>query len=421
MSTAMQLRHAVTVTAGATPASGTPEYWDGGIPWVTPEDVGRSREGYWLHDTRRKLTQEGYANCGATLVPDHSIVLTKRAPIGQLAVLSMEACCNQGCFLLSPRSEHDARFVYYILTTQTDLLQALGRGSTFMELATDDLKTLKLIFPPLPRQRAIAAYLDRETAKIDAMIAAKQRLLALLVEKRRALITHAVTRGLNPDAPMKDSGVEWLGEIPGHWTLTRLKFLAEIRGGVTLGKSYGNKPLVDVPYLRVANVQVGRVKLDEVKTISVPVDERDRHLLRAGDLLMTEGGDIDKLGRGCVWRDQIKPCIHQNHVFAVRPYHVDPEWMARWTDADPSRAYFEITAKRSTNLASISGSNIGELPVLIPPDVETALILSHIEHGTRQLDALSEYTVCTLQLLQDRRSALIAAAVTGQIEVEDAA
>lgn len=359
------------------------------------------------------------------------VVITKDSEawndIGVPAVIAETApnlVCGYHLAMLRPVPEIlDGRYLFRCLQARPMQFQfeRSASGVTRYGLGLDAIGRLYLPIPPLPRQRAIAAYLDRETAKIDAMIAAKERLLTLLAEKRRALITHAVTRGLDPDAPMKDSGVEWLGEIPEHWTLTRLKFLAEIRGGVTLGKSYGIKPLIEVPYLRVANVQVGRVNLDEVKNISVPSEERDRYLLRAGDLLMTEGGDIDKLGRGCVWREQIAPCIHQNHVFAVRPHDVDPEWLARWTDAEPSRAYFEITAKRSTNLASISGSNIGELPVLVPPGAETVQILSHIEHGMGQLDALSEHAGSTIQLLRERRSALIAAAVTGQVDVEDAA
>lgn len=330
--------------------------------------------------------------------------------------------CTTELLAMTPES-FDAAFLRYICISPGFVIEVDSStfGSKMPRAEWGFIGGCKVPCPSLPRQRAIVAYLDRETAKIDAMIAAKERLLTLLAEKRRALITHAVTRGLNPDAPTKDSGVEWLGEIPDHWTLTRLKFLAEIRGGVTLGKSYGNKPLIEVPYLRVANVQVGRVNLDEVKNISVPVEERDRYLLRAGDLLMTEGGDIDKLGRGCVWREQVNPCIHQNHVFSVRPHDVNPEWLARWTDAEPSRAYFEITAKRSTNLASISGSNIGELPVLVPPDVEMVQILSHIAHGMGQLDALSEHAESTIHLLRERRSAVIAAAVTGELDVEDAA
>ena len=192
-----QLRHVFSVTSGATPSSGNREYWGGEIPWVTPEDLSEKKS-YWLEDTRRKITHAGYESSGTKMVPAHSIVLSKRAPIGQLAVLKRSACSNQGCFLLTPRSDTDTRFYYYWLSCEVGHLQALGRGSTFMEISADDLKSIRLP-NPLPRwQRAIADYLDRETARLDALVAAMERLMDLLAEKRRALITRAVTRGLAP-------------------------------------------------------------------------------------------------------------------------------------------------------------------------------------------------------------------------------
>ena len=188
------------VISGATPDSGNADYWDGDMLWTTPEDIS-SLDGYWLRDTRRKITHVGYESCGTTTAPPNSVVLTKRAPIGQVALLADEACSNQGCFLLIPRRGTDTRFYYYWLSVQTDYLQVLGRGSTFMELSTDELKSLNIPHPSSQLQRAIADYLDHETARLDALVAAKERVLGLLAEKRRALITRAVTRGLDPNVP----------------------------------------------------------------------------------------------------------------------------------------------------------------------------------------------------------------------------
>ena len=151
---------------------------------------------------------------------------------------------------------------------------------------------------PLPEQRAIATYLDNETTKIDALIAEKERLLSLLAEKRRALITQAVTRGLNPDVPMRDSGVEWLGEIPGHWEISKLKMLGRVRTGIPKGRNLGNRETVTLPYLRVANVQDGYLNLSDVAKIEVLPEEAQTYRLEKGDVLMNEGGDADKLGRG---------------------------------------------------------------------------------------------------------------------------
>ena len=149
-------------------------------------------------------------------------------------------------------------------------------------------------------------------------IRAKQRLLALLHEQKQAIIHQAVTRGLDASAPLKPSGVAWLGEVPAHWERTRLKFVGEIQTGLTLGKVYLNDELEKRPYLRVANVQSGYLNLATIATVRVPFKEAKSYELRPGDVLMTEGGDIDKLGRGYVWQGEIPGCLHQNHIFAVR-------------------------------------------------------------------------------------------------------
>jgi len=136
---------------------------------------------------------------------------------------------------------------------------------------------------------------------------------------------------------------------------------------------------------------------------------------------MNEGGDADKLGRGCIWTGEIDPCLHQNHVFAVRPKLVCSEWLNAWTSAEIAKAFFESRAKQSTNLASISATNIKELPIPIPPADEQIAIVAHIGEGIAKLDTLSAVTERTIALLKERRSALLAAAVTGQIEVEGTA
>jgi type I restriction enzyme S subunit len=133
---------------------------------------------------------------------------------------------------------------------------------------------------------------------------------------------------------------------------------------------------------------------------------------------MNEGGDIDKLGRGCVWRDEIVPCLHQNHVFAVRPHSVDANWLALWTSTLQAKRYFESRAKRSTNLASISGWNIKELPVPLPPIAEQIAIQQFLADRNVRLDAVRKELRDSLHLLSERRAALITAAVTGQISLE---
>lgn len=210
----------------------------------------------------------------------------------------------------------------------------------------------------------------------------------------------------------KDSGVEWLGRVPEHWQIKRLKHIANVQTGVAKGKDNEGKDTIEVPYLRVANVQDGYLSLDDVATIAIPREDLTRYSLRPGDVLMNEGGDFDKLGRGSVWLGEIDPCIHQNHVFAVRPTKVSSAWLNAFTGSLAAQFYFKGRAKQSTNLASISSSNVMELPVAIPPAAEVKLLLAHLNRETARIDALIEKKTRFIELLREKRYARITHAVT---------
>lgn len=168
--------------------------------------------------------------------------------------------------------------------------------------------------------------------------------------------------------------------LPRGWQQVPLNAVAEIRTGLAKGKTEFRDP-VELPYLRVANVQDGRLNLDEIKTISVERNQISRYALRAGDVLLTEGGDFDKLGRGDVWRGQIPNCLHQNHVFAVRPHadKLDSSFLAALTASDYGRNYFLSCAKRSTNLASINATQLKAFPVRMPGLEEQKMIAQVID------------------------------------------
>jgi type I restriction enzyme S subunit len=284
-------------------------------------------------------------------------------------------------------------------------------------LNTGIVETQWISVPPLHEQIEIATFLDAETAKIDALVAEQEKLIALLKEKRQAVISHAVTKGLDPAVTMKDSGVEWLGGVPAHWAIIALKRIADVQTGVAKGKDNGSRNTITVPYLRVANVQDGYLDLDNVATMEIPAEDLRRYALEPGDVLMNEGGDFDKLGRGHVWDGQIDPCITQNHVFAVRPRKVASAWLNAITGSDFAQFYFMTRSKQSTNLASISSTNLMELPVILPPENEQREILGFIAEQVVRFDTLTDEAQRAVTLLQERRTALISAAVTGKIDV----
>lgn len=311
----------------------------------------------------------------------------------------------------------DTNFCKYALREAQFIHEVINRsaGVSYPAISASDLGDIPIFLPPLATQRAIAAYLDRETAKIDAMIDAKQRLRELLKEKRRALITHAVTRGLDPNAPLRESGVPWIGKVPAHWDVVRLKLVGKVRTGVAKGRSLGNRETVYMPYLRVANVQDGYLDLSDILEIEVLPEEVEAYSLRSGDVLMNEGGDADKLGRGTVWNGSINPCLHQNHVFVVRCFDINPHWLNMLTSSHYAKAYLESHSKQTTNLASISSTNLQELSITIPPVEEQSMILQFISQNLANVTLLAETTQRSIDLLHERRAALITAAVTGQI------
>jgi type I restriction enzyme S subunit len=376
-----------------------------------------------IDNTEDHITVEGLESSATKLVAPGAVLLVMRSGILRhsipVAINRVPVALNQDMRALTPLPRLEARYLARLMEGhQQQLLNAWSKvGSTVESLESDLVGETEIAVPPLPQQRAIADYLDRETARLDALVAAKERVLGLLAEKRRALITRAVTHGLDPRAPLRDSGIPWLGEIPLHWGATRLKFVAEVRGGLTLGKRYGTADLVELPYLRVANVQDGHLDLSDVATVLAPPAEAATCMLEAGDVLMNEGGDADKLGRGCVWRGEIAPCLHQNHVFAVRPRRVLSDWLNTWTSTDGAKAFFECRAKQSTNLASISATNINELPIPLPPPGEQRAIVDQVNSELAKLAELRAATERTTALLKERRAALIAAAVAGRIDV----
>jgi type I restriction enzyme S subunit len=340
------------------------------------------------------------------------------ASLGKVATLAIPAAINQAILGILPSTQrlHQPYLRSWLIHAE-QYMPLFSSSNTQENLNAAKVRSLSTLRPPLLEQVTIATFLDRETAKIDALVAEQQRLIELLKEKRQAVISHAVTKGLNPDAPMKPSGIEWLGDVPAHWAVAPLKRVATVITGVAKGKDLSGRQTTPVPYLRVANVQDGYLDLEDVAEIEIPVRDLEKQSLHPGDVLMNEGGDFDKLGRGCLWGGEISPCITQNHVFAVRPHAVTPSWLNMVTSSAYAQFYFMGRAKQSTNLASISSTNLMELPVTLPPTSEQPAIVSFVLSTCSGLDALVVEAQAQIELLMERRTALISAAVTGQIDV----
>lgn len=284
----------------------------------------------------------------------------------------------------------------------------------------DIFKTLKTPVPPREEQDQIVRYLDWQVSKINRLIAAKRKQITLLKEQKQRRITHIVTHGIKPNVPHKDSGIAWIGAIPAHWHCVALKRCAKVKSGITLGKQYpvGTK-LVSVPYLRVANVQDGFVSIETVTTLNVTPEEAAQYALPKGCVLMTEGGDRDKLGRGCVWNGEIENCIHQNHIFAVTVNDklLLNKWLEYVSACDIGRMYFDITAIKTTNLACTNASKVMAFPIPLPPRDEQERITDELNRVARMFNDIRKGLEKQIERLQELRTRLISDVVTGQVDV----
>lgn len=404
------IRRIFRVVNGGTPTAET-ENWDGGIPWATPIDIGSCNGGLMV-STIRTLTAKGLRN-GSTQVPSDSLVVSTRAPIGYVAQTVSPLAFNQGCRGLAPKRRLDIRYFRYVLTSLASELQSRGQGSTFVELSTDALASTLVPLPPETIQASTADFLDVETVHINSLITKKRALSGVLDER--------ASRDLN-NLFGSEHLLSWDGVpvgLPGL-ECVRLGYLARVQSGLTVDvlreSDVGTTAL---PYLRVANVQDGYLNLDEVKTITVPRELASRCSLQPGDVLMTEGGDPDKLGRGAVWPGEIRPCLHQNHVFAVRPdrRRLLPEYLALVTRSAYGRRYFEVTSSKTTGIASTSTAKIAAFKVPLPSVETQKEMVDEYLVGQAIEEAIQRSLTQQISLLQERRQALITAAVTGELEI----
>ncbi len=359
---------------------------------------------------------------------DDIVVNCMNVIIGSVGRSRHVGCLSPVYYVLARRSEtNNPRYLAAVFATKPFQLSLvrIGNGilSHRMRIPMELLKSEPFPLPPAAEQAAIVRFLDWANGRLERAIRAKRKVTALLGEQKQAIIHRAVTRGLDPSVPLKPSGIPWLGDIPQHWEVMPLKGVCVVQSGITLGKDYAGQALREYPYLRVANVQAGHTNLAIMKNIRVTKAEAVRCMLQKGDVLMTEGGDPDKLGRGCVWDLQVDPCLHQNHVFAVRPNQsrLEPHFLSALMGTSYARAYFESTAKQTTNLASTNKTKIGMFKVLLPPIDEQKSVLAALDMETRPVTTAVSRLEREIELLREYRTRLVADVVTGKLDVREAA
>jgi type I restriction enzyme S subunit len=319
---------------------------------------------------------------------------------------------STGFAVVRPRDVLVPDFLGNILSASYFVEQVIARstGVSYPAINASELVAIPVTVPPKDEQAEIAEFLDRETGKIDELVAEQRRLMELLQEKRQAVISHAVTRGLNPAAPLKPSGIEWLGDVPTHWEVISIKWLSPVKRGAS------PRPIDDPKYfddegefawVRIADVSACDGVLNETTQRLSELGSSLSVKIAPGELFVSIAGTV---GKPCI--SAIKACIHDGFVY-FPTLKVNPLFLYRIFEGG---VCYGGLGKWGTQL-NLNTDTIGSIRVALPPAAELDEILAFLDAELAKLDALTAEAQRAIDLLQERRTALISAAVTGQIDV----
>lgn len=404
---------------GGTPSKSQAEFWtDGHVPWLSPKDMGRDV----IRSTQDHITLAAVENSTVRLVPKDSVAIVVRSGILArtlpVSLVPFATTLNQDMKAIVPRDGVLPLWIAYGLRAYEHqlLITARKSGTTVASIDTKKLQSSRLPLPPEDVQRQVIDILEDHLSRLEAaggLLDRTERRIAVLEE---SVVVESLGVGTG-------SGLIVDGELPvlvDGWVWSTLGEVSEVVGGVTKdAKKQANVRFVEVPYLRVANVQRTRLDLDSVTTIRVSPEKALELTLQPGDVLMNEGGDRDKLARGWVWNGEIDGCIHQNHVFRARTGgRVRPEWLA-WCANTYGARWAQRHGRQSVNLASISLRTIRMMPIPLPPlDIQDER-LDAIREAVGSTGRLRTETETALKRGSVLRRSLLAAAFAGRLTGAD--
>ena len=401
------------IIAGATPKSGDASYWDGDIPWITPADY--TTEGVYVSAGHKSITQDGLNSCATSLIPEGSIIFSKRAPVGLVAINSNPLCTNQGCLSCVPKDSVDAKYFYYVMSIYGEQFDLFASGTTFKEISADAFANFKLPYPDSETQKQIASFLDTKCAEIDALIAAKEKTNALLKERRQSIIYEAVTKGLDPTVPMKDSGVEWIGEIPEEWEIAALKRLGTPATGSTPSKDNPDYWDGDIPWVSSKDMKSDYLVDSE--------DHITQEAVTGCGLTLFASGTLIFCVRSGILRHTFPVAV------ATLPVTINQDLRALSLTGDVNPAFLlyymrgmndtivTLYQKIGATVESIEMDWFLYFPVVLPPRVEQDRIVETLDSRCSFLDQIVKQNEVAVRQLKEYRQSLIYEAVTGKVEV----
>ena len=385
----------------------------GVIPYADKGDIGNKKP-------------EDLTKCKLVFAGD-LVINSMNYGIGSYGLSIYTGICSPVYIVLKPKLERiEERFAFRILENKAFQGFAQSHGNGILEhraaINWDILKCIGVPLPPVLEQQAILELLDRETAKIDALVAEQEKLIALLQEKRQAVISHAVTKGLDPNMPMKDSGVDWLGAVPGHWEVKRIKHLVASleQGWSPQCEGFPVQSDDEWGILKVGCVNGGVFRPEENKTLPPELEPVPALGLAAGDLLISRANTRELVGGAAVALKDYPKLMLCDKLYRLRfqPNVCEPTFLALYLGTPQIRGQIELAATgASSSMLNIGQSTILELDVAVPPVDEQRRILNVVSDQMARADTLTTEARTAITLLQERRTALISAAVTGQIDV----
>jgi type I restriction enzyme, S subunit len=424
-----------------------PKYKDSAVKWMgeVPEHWSINRLGYYFTERREKVSDVEYPPLSVTkngIVPqletaaktddndnrkrvcNGDFVINSRSDRkGSAGVSELEGSVSLINTVLRPIEELDSGYIHHLLRSQPfqEEFYRFGKGIVADLWSTNysEMRNIVLAMPPFSEQRQIAQFLDARIEKLDSLANEQQQLIALLNEKRRAAITHAVARGLNPDAPLKPSGVKWLGDVPVHW---EIRSLTSITAKITNGYVGPTRDiLVDegVRYLQSLHIKGNKIRFDTPYFVTEAWSlEHRKSILEGGDVLIVQTGDI---GQVAVVTPEFAGCnCHALIVVSPMREQLDGEWLSWCLNSDYG-FHTLLSIQTGALHPHLNCGNVKGVMIPVPPLQEQRLIASHIARQLEELDALIGEAAKSIDLLRERRAALISAAVTGKIDVRSLA
>lgn len=414
------VKHVIDFTTGWTPPTGNDSYYEGDHLWANISDLGERT----LYDTAKRISDSAIEASRMVVSPAGSLMFSFKLSIGAVSFAGTDMYTNEAIATFLPSEHVDLGFAYYAFPKF--IVRNAAENIYGAKLLNQELiRSARLPVPPFDEQKAISSFLDVETSKIDGLVSEQRRLIELLKEKRQAVISHAVTKGLNPNAPMKPSGIQWLGDVPQHWVNCSLRRYATFVDGDRGSKYPNENDLTNegVLFLSSKNIVGGRLELKDAKYISRDkFGALNRGKALDGDLIVKVRGSTGRIG---------ELAIFDVDEYGFETAFINAQMMIIRTSAQLLPKYLSHVSQSfywmeqlavgayGTAQQQLSNSVFSNLHVAIPPMSEQATIADFLKSQVGEFDTLQAEAERAIELLQERRTALISAAVTGKIDVRE--